>query len=576
MLKEFSTKNVVDVTRKAVSQLIAAGYGDLPMPAQDLDYLDDQYIVDLGEKLNINASGDFEINSPADLVFRALMSQCGKIVIDNRGYVAQLPSLFVDAMNWGIFREQVLIELSDVMVDEMWNPDGFIGWTETRNGVTGPEEGARIASIEFGCYKPPVSSKLYKRAHGIMAALTTEREQLFTAFRNADEYASFVAGLYNSITNALQLKAEVYALMACSMAIAKAAANGNLISLRDEYALVAPSSISGWTNDKLMQDEGFQRFMLRRISEVSMYIRRYTAAYNDHEHVTFASDPRRILLSHAVSAAKFGVRANTFNEELLGIGDYDTVTGWQAVTSYGVTEDRFDLETASTICLSKGAASGADGAGITESSGTAITVNNNGTCRLSGIIGLVYDRLALGVTLDKRKVTTQYSASRDTVNTFYHSLINYIVNDSYPIVAFTLNSLSPSNATPEGVTLTMTTGTTKIYGVNSSTAVSSSSISGNTITVTVKNVTGSNEWTDNWGEGYFLPFKINGTTSKDKIGLIPSSGSGMVYLDGDADEEMLVKIGENDATAAEMSQKKIALQIGNKTYLYNLAVTLYT
>lgn len=572
----FSTQNVVDVTRKAISQLIAAGYGDLPMPAADIDYLDDQYIVDLGEKLKLSDNGDFTVNSPADLVFKALMSQCGKIVIDTRAYVAQLPSLFVDAMNWGIFREQIMIELSDVMIDEMWNPDGFIGWTETRNGRTGEDEGARIAAIEFGCYKPPVSSKLFKKAHGIMAALTTEREQLFTAFRNADEYSSFLAGLYNSVTNALQLKAEIYALMCCSMAIAKAAANNNLISLRDEYALVSPTSISGWSNEKLLQDEGFQRFMLRRISEVSAFIRRFTAAYNDHEHITFASEPRRILLAHAVSAAKFGVRANTFNEQLLGIGEYDTITNWQAVTTYGISEDRFDLETASSIWLSKNAASGADGAGLTESSGTAIRVNSNGTCRLSGIIGLVYDRLAMGVTLDKRKVTTQYSASRDTVNTFYHALVNYIVNDSYPIVAFTLDSLSPSNAVPEGVTLTMTTGTTKIYGENSSTAVSSSTISGNTITATVKNVTGSNSWTDVWGEGYFLPFKINGTTHSDKIGIIPTDGSGMVYLDGTENEEMLVKIGGNGATAAEMSAKRIALQIGSKTYIYNLAITLHT
>ena len=437
----FSTQNVVDVTKKAVSQLVAKGFSSLPDTDADLAYLDDQYIVDLGEALTLTGD-DFAINSPADIMFKALLSQVGKVAIDNRAYIASLPSLFVDAMNWGLFREQVMIELSDVMVDEMWNPDGFIGWNETRTvggvPVTGPEEGARIASIEFGCYKPPVSAKIYKKAHGIMAALTTAREQFFTAFRSADEYAAFVAGLYNSVANTLQVKAEVYALMTVSMGIAKAIGNSNLISLRDEYDAITTGVTLPTDNDELLQDDGFQRFMLRRIAETEDYIKRFSASYNDHNHLTFSAEPLKILLSHAVNAAKFGVRANTYNEKLLGIGDYDKVTEWQAITGTGATRPH-TLAIASSIYLTAAAATEA---GITATIGDAVTVDGDGNAAITGIIGVIYDRYAMGITLDKRKVTTQYAASRDTVNSFYHALVNYIVNDSYPIVAFTLDSLS--------------------------------------------------------------------------------------------------------------------------------------
>lgn len=438
----FSTQNVVDVTKAAISQLVAKGYSGLPDTDAEITYLDDQYIVDLGEALTLTGD-DFAINSPADIFFKALLSQIGKVVIDNRSYVAQLPSLFVDTMNWGLFREQVLIELSDVMVDEMWNPDGFIGWYESRTiggvTVTGPDEGARIAAIEFGCYKPPVSAKIYKKCHGIMVALTTAREQFFTAFKNADEYSSFLAGLYNSVENTLQVKAEIYALMTVSMGIAKSIGNSNLISLRDEWAALNPGVTLPTSNDALLQDEDFQRFMLRRIAEVQDYAERFTAAYNDHNHITFAAQPQKILLSHAVNAAKFGVRANTYNEKLLGIGDYDRVTGWQAVTTSGVTTDRFELDTASSIMLTAAAATEA---GITSTIGDAVTVDSDGNAAITGIIAVIYDRLAMGVTLDKRKVTTQYAASRDTVNSFYHALVNYCVNDSYPIISFTLDSLT--------------------------------------------------------------------------------------------------------------------------------------
>ena len=340
----------------------------------------------------------------------------GKIVVDTRSYVAQLPKLYVDPVNWGLFQEQITIELSDVMVDEMWNPNGFIPWNAANSA--GVNEGSRIAAIEFGCYKPPVQAKLYKKAHGIMVALTTAREQMFTAFTGLDQYNTFLAGLFNSVENTIQLKAEVYALMTVSMGIAKAKANSNEINLLAEYkALHASSTITAAT---AFEDPDFMRFALQRIAETKKYLKRFTTAYNNHEHVTFAAEPNAILLTKFAMAAKFGVRANTYNEELLGVGDYDEVAAWQAaMASDG---NPYSFTTASTISLSEGASKEA---GVGE---TATTI--------TGVIGVIYDRYAMGITVDKRKTTSQYSASRDTTNFFYHALANYVVNDNYPIVSF--------------------------------------------------------------------------------------------------------------------------------------------
>ena len=57
---------------------------------------------------------------------------------------------------------------------------------------------------------------------------------------------------------------------------------------------------------------------------------------------------------------------------------------------------------------------------------------------------------AMGVTIDKKKTTSQYSASRDTTNFFYHALANYIVNDNYPIVAFVIRDDSDEGGGDEG------------------------------------------------------------------------------------------------------------------------------
>lgn len=426
MATTFSTSDIVNVTKAAISQLIGKGYMD--EADGEFDALDDQLIVDFGEKLSLTEDGDFAVNSPADIMYKSLLSQIGRIIVDKRSYVAKLPRLFVDTVDWGLFTEHIMIDLSDVMVDEVWNPNGYIPWNAA--GGAGVAEGSRIAAIEFGCYKPVVTSKLYSKAHGIMVALTTGYEQLFTAFRGVDEYQSFVTGLYNSVENTLQAKAEIYAMMTISMGIAKSAANGNAYDLRQLYA-AAGGTTTGLTAEELLNDKDFEAFMLRTIDETKDYMQRMSSLYNDGEFVTFSADPHVIMLTAAAKAAKFGVRANTYNEELLGIGEYDTVASWQAAIS-SLNSRPYNFETASSIMLTKAAA---EEAGLTVGEGeTSLT--------LPGFVALIYDRYAMGITLDKRNVSSQYAASRMTINTFYHSLIRYQINDSYPIVSFYISEES--------------------------------------------------------------------------------------------------------------------------------------
>lgn len=423
----WSNADILAVTKSAIAQGVARGY--MNIETGNLTALDDHFIVDLGQKLQLTEeTAEISVGCPADLFFRSLISQMAKIVVDSRSYVAKLPSLYVSVAEWGLMSEFIQIDLSDVMIDEMWNPDGFIGWNETRTlsggGTrTGVEEGGRIAAIEFGCYKPPVNTKLYKKVHAIMVALTTAREQFFTAFRNADEYARFLSGLFVSVENTIQVKAEVYGKMCVSMGIAKSFAGSNAIDLRTEFA-AAGGTVTGVTREQLLNNAQFQAFALRRISEIEDEMSRYTALFNNHEHVTFAAEPKKILLSKFSSACKFGVRANTYNEQLLGIGDYDTITDWQAARSSANTSP-YNLADASTISLTSAAA---DAAGVTHTTGQPWTQ--------SGIIAVIYDRYAMGVTVDRKDVSSQWSASRMTMNHFYHAAINYIVNDNYPIVSF--------------------------------------------------------------------------------------------------------------------------------------------
>lgn len=424
----YNPTNTLNVTKAAIAQLIGKGYMDADYK---LDELSDEVIVDLGQKLELTEDGDFTVNSPADIVFKSFLSVLGKMVVDTRSYVAKLPKLYVDTVNWGLFNETVTIDISDVMIDEMWNPNGYIPWNTPADSATptvypGQVEGARIAAIEHGFYRPTVNARIYKKVHGIMVALTTMYDQLFTAFKGVAELNEFLAGLYNSVENTIQLKAEVYAKMTVSMGIAVAMANSNGVDIRQLAINAGITNAATMPVEEILENADVLRLALETISETREYVKDYNALFNDGETATFAKDEQMILLTKFAKKAKFNVRANTYNEELLGIGDYDSINMWQAATS---TDDEtpYNFEAASSIDLSKNAAI---------ESGLLPSDTQETHYLIKNVIGVVYDRLAMGINVDKKKVTTNYTASRDTVNSFYHALARYSVNSHYPIVVF--------------------------------------------------------------------------------------------------------------------------------------------
>lgn len=422
----WSTPDVLAVTRSAINQM--SMQGALPSDYELAD-LTDTTIVELGEALQIS-SGDVVNSVPADLFFKALISQIGRVVTDTRSYVAQLPDLFVETTEWGLITEMIKIDLSDLLIDEAWNPNGFVS-DYTISGtppVASSAEGERLAGIEFGTYKPVVNAKIYKKAKGVMAALSIVDEQLKPAFRSASEYTQFVSGLYNSINNTMALKAEAYGLLTLSTGIAVAATHGNEINLLAEYLTIHPSS--PLTQDDCIYDADFMRYALMRISETRDNLKRMTAAYNNHTTLTFSADPHLVLLNKFSHSAKFNVRANTYNEALLGVGEYNRVASWQALVDSQNTTP-FNYDTASTVALTANAMVDITG----DPSATAASFDH--------VIGVLYDRWAMGITVDKKTTESSRSAAALKTNIFYHSLINYAINDNYPIVTFCVRNVGP-------------------------------------------------------------------------------------------------------------------------------------
>lgn len=389
-----------------------------------------------------------------DLCFKTLVDQLGRMVIDTRQFIADLPDIFVDPREWGGFVQWVRVGLSDVMDDPMWDPNMWqynyndpltaaSSYTETLGG--GRSHARKIAEINFGNYRPKVRGKVYDKAHAVMIPLSIMKDQMFTAFKGWDEANEFLSALYNSVYNTLQFRAKCYAMAAICSGIALTSKHGNFVNLLEEaHNQGLYTSIT--TAAAAKESVPFLQWACMYIKNVRENAKEMTVCYNDGYDPTFtpSEDSRLILNSQFANLIKFKVLANTFNDDKIGIGDYKTIACWQAAaTASGnpLVPTKFDWDTTTTVYVN---AQTVTDYGLTANADTSS--GSYTTWKNTGIVAFFYDKQGIGLTLQKEKTTTQYSASDDKQNMFYHGLFQYQVNDAYNMVAFAIQDHTPASA----------------------------------------------------------------------------------------------------------------------------------
>ena len=150
-----------------------------------------------------------------------------------------------------------------------------------------------------------------------------------------------------------------------------------------------------------------------------------TDVYNNKKLSVGAIQQNAYFLTPFVKARNNGLLADTYHREERDIGKFVEIPRWQAVKGETSDTTPFGFSDVSSISFS---------ADTTNSLGLgtdAVALNN--------IIGVVFDKRALGICAFREKMTTNYTASADFWNEYLHLLVNYILDTDYNIVAFSLN-----------------------------------------------------------------------------------------------------------------------------------------
>lgn len=392
-------ENVVDLTQKAIAQTLGSEYME---QLGELATLPMSKLVDVGRDVT-------DTNNTTDAYTSSLLSLLGAFYIDSRKYTGEIPQLFISNMEWGGMLQRVTYDLADVIDDEMWD-------------LT---EGKDFSEFEHKFHKPKVMSKLFQEGKKITVPYSIAKEQLFEAFYSWEKMNEFLSGLLTIVSNTVELALESYAhmLVCCGIAVSDKATETSVHLLTEFKEMFAGND--DMTSEEALNDEKFLRFAMQRIATVRNQMKRYTKAFNNGNVPTFTRGENSCLalLSEFSTSAKFNLRANTFNEELIGIGEYDDVTCWQA--SKDGDGNSFSFKGDSTVMISADS-SNKLGIGTEE-------------VDIPYVIGLMYDKWALSMCLHKSKTTSSYTGSGDFTNHWVHQLVNYILDSNYNMVAFIID-----------------------------------------------------------------------------------------------------------------------------------------
>lgn len=391
-------ENVVEITSAGIAQALGEDYNE---QIGTLSPTNSGALADLGTK--ITSAQSFE-----QLFINGVLEAMGRLEIEDMVYRSDdFKSMLVDRDKYPGFMARIYFELSDnIMRDPSFDL----------------KAGENYAELEHTYFGAKYSQKIFDEQIDLLGAMSYSHEDLITAFRGWDEMETFLAGKRASILSILDIRLSVWKHMLAQTAIAMSYQQGSSVKLITEYKKLNPAFDK--TGIAALYDRDFLAFMAETMSNTKEYVRKMSTAFNNGEHVTFASRINFWLLKAIDSRLRYGLRADTYNEKLLSFGDYETVTNWQGVAS---EEDKFDLSTLSTIML--------DASSVTK---LGLTANDSTNFTKNGIVALMADWRAIGMTIIREYANSSYTASGSFTTDFYHYLTRAIVDTNYPIVAFVL------------------------------------------------------------------------------------------------------------------------------------------
>lgn len=351
-------------------------------------------VVDIGTAI-------FDATS-IDNYVKSLVNHIGKVIFVNRPYAGSVPSVLMDSWEFGSVLEKISADIPEATENESWELN----------------DGTSYDPNIF--YKPSVSAKFFNSKVTFEIPMSFTEKQVKESFSNANQLNGFMSMLYNAVDKAMTVKTDALVMRTINNMIGEtlyaeipggqyASNTGvkavNLLKLyNDKFGtqLTASDSI---TNAEFIR---FASYMIKlyadRLSKVSSLFN-----IGGKDRFTSREYLRIVMLSDFSAGADIYLQSDTFHKELTALPTAETVPYWQGSgTGYGFADiSKIDIKTAS-----------------------------NNTITASGILAVMFDRDALGVSNLDRRVTTNYNPKAEFFNNWYKFDAGYFNDTNENFVVF--------------------------------------------------------------------------------------------------------------------------------------------
>lgn len=325
-------------------------------------------VVDVGTEI-FNATS-------IDNYVKALVNRIGKTVFVNRKYSGRVPSVVMDSWEFGSVLQKISSDLPEATENESW---------ELENGES-------YDPNIF--YKPSVSAKFFNSKITFEIPLSFTEKQVKESFNNSNELNAFLSMLYNSVEKSMTVKTDSLVMRTINNMIAQTHNANKSVNLLTLYNEATDSEL---TADKAIYSAEFLRFASLQIALYADRLGTMSTLFNigGKERFTAKEDLHVVLLSEFAKGAETYLESDTFHNEMVKLPKAETVPYWQ-----GSGTD-FDFSKTSKINVK-----------IKDGDTTK-------TVEVGGILGVMFDRDALGISNLDRRVTTNYNPKAEFFTNWY-------------------------------------------------------------------------------------------------------------------------------------------------------------
>ena len=356
-------------------------------------------IVELGQQ--------FENVVGLDSYVRKLPDHVGRCVFVNRSYNSRVPSVLMDGWEFGSILEKISARIPEAVENEDWLL----------------EDGASYDPNVF--HAPDVLGKFWNKRVTFEIDMSITEDQVKSSFSNVTQLNAFLSMILNAIETSLSIKLDGLIMRTIN----------NMIG-ETFYAEVPGGTYTGRTGSKAvnllylyntaMYGEDTTKYLeaaaaihtpeFIRFASYTManYIDRLKVAnniFNIGGETRFTPDDMLhvVMLSEFKNAAGAYLQSDTFHNEYTALPNAESVAFWQGSGTGYAFDDTSEIN-------------------IKTSSGHDVNA--------TGILAVMFDRDALGVCNQERKVNTHYNEKANFWNYFYKQFAGYFNDTNEQFVVF--------------------------------------------------------------------------------------------------------------------------------------------